>query len=385
MLLCLRPPTGNGDGVHDVWTQHPTPEAAAAALSTGQCGEDCCGAHMIAWGDRGETHVVGPPPPPPPPLDEELAALYQWTPQAFPVEDWPTPPALNPPLDRPANTSPLPGKEDHAALLRNTPAIPPEQPLISTLADETAPAGVVAPPPRCVVAGCELRQYRNSLCENHFWATYPPMPISLPTSVEARFWSHVHKTTGCWLWTGCKTKNGYGSFKVDGRAMYSHHFAYQQTAGPIPKGLRLARRGGCPPHCIRPDHWSPVPPRQIIIDTQRKKKPCPSAAPPAKPESTPTPAPTPPATLPPTHWKVRWTQQPVSSWPRWPPSPTRRAYRRRPNPGRAAVLSAMMIRDARVRDLSEATFHQRQPHWLRLDRVGTVARGVRQARRPKWS
>ncbi|MCL4296410.1 MAG: HNH endonuclease [Anaerolineae bacterium] len=68
-----------------------------------------------------------------------------------------------------------------------------------------------------------------------------------------RFWSKVEKTEDCWIWTGAKSKHGYGRFKVERRLVLPHRFAYEVTYGSIPDGYLICHR--CDnPSCVRPDH-----------------------------------------------------------------------------------------------------------------------------------
>lgn len=79
-------------------------------------------------------------------------------------------------------------------------------------------------------------------------------------TVKARFWAKVNKqgprfgSKGrCWLWTAHKGTKGYGQFKVNGRVVEAHCFAY----GPVPDGLELdhlCRRG----LCVRRSHLEAV-------------------------------------------------------------------------------------------------------------------------------
>jgi hypothetical protein len=78
---------------------------------------------------------------------------------------------------------------------------------------------------------------------------------------EGRFWSHVEKTPGCWLWSGALTHDGYGRFRMPDGHVMAHRFAYELLVGPIPEGLVLdhVRARGCVHrHCVRPDHLEPV-------------------------------------------------------------------------------------------------------------------------------
>jgi hypothetical protein len=82
--------------------------------------------------------------------------------------------------------------------------------------------------------------------------------------VLVRFLSHVQRdpVTGCWLWQSSIAANtGYGLFKVSGRNVLAHRWAYQTFRGPIPAGLELdhVRARGCDNrHCVRPSHLEPV-------------------------------------------------------------------------------------------------------------------------------
>ena len=67
--------------------------------------------------------------------------------------------------------------------------------------------------------------------------------------------------TGCWIWLGQITWNGYGTFhiKVDGewKKKVAHRVCYESFVGPIPEGLDLDHK--CRQrHCVNPDHLEPV-------------------------------------------------------------------------------------------------------------------------------
>lgn len=73
-----------------------------------------------------------------------------------------------------------------------------------------------------------------------------------------RFWRHVEKSDGCWLWTGV-TFDGYGRFDMTppgqsrGRPVLAHRVAWEFSHGPIPRGLIVCHRCDTP-GCVRPDH-----------------------------------------------------------------------------------------------------------------------------------
>lgn len=68
-----------------------------------------------------------------------------------------------------------------------------------------------------------------------------------------RFWSHVAKSDGCWLWVGATYANGYGRIRVGARCVVAHRQAWILTNGAIPDGLLACHKCDNRP-CVRPDH-----------------------------------------------------------------------------------------------------------------------------------
>ena len=87
--------------------------------------------------------------------------------------------------------------------------------------------------------------------------------VVLPVWRE-RFFDKVNKRTdGCWVWTGCLDRKGYGKFKVgpkDGsirRTVLPHRWLYEHINGEIKDKLpcdHLCRV----PSCVNPEHIEPV-------------------------------------------------------------------------------------------------------------------------------
>lgn len=74
---------------------------------------------------------------------------------------------------------------------------------------------------------------------------------------EVRFWKAVEPTGFCWYWTNKPHPDGYGQFKVDGKVVRAHRWAYENLVGPIPDGLVLDHLC-CNTICVNPDHLEPV-------------------------------------------------------------------------------------------------------------------------------
>jgi hypothetical protein len=59
---------------------------------------------------------------------------------------------------------------------------------------------------------------------------------------------------GCWLWTRCKGRQGYGYISVEGRGRKATHVSiYLKTGEWPPKGMFVCHSCDNPP-CVNPDH-----------------------------------------------------------------------------------------------------------------------------------
>ena len=47
----------------------------------------------------------------------------------------------------------------------------------------------------------------------------------------------------CLIWTGGTTANGYGQFRINGRAVRAHRYAYEREHGPMPVGSPFPELG----------------------------------------------------------------------------------------------------------------------------------------------
>lgn len=77
--------------------------------------------------------------------------------------------------------------------------------------------------------------------------------MSTPLNTAKEFWERVDQSGDCWTWQGCKTHNGYGFFKFQGKQWRTHRLAYLFTRGSIPDGLQVNHH--CDnPACVKPGH-----------------------------------------------------------------------------------------------------------------------------------
>ncbi len=72
-----------------------------------------------------------------------------------------------------------------------------------------------------------------------------------------RVLAKIAMASGCWLWTGVRTTEGYGQVWRDGRMRMAHREVYELLRGPIDHGLVLDHLCRTPA-CVNPDHVEPV-------------------------------------------------------------------------------------------------------------------------------
>jgi hypothetical protein len=74
-------------------------------------------------------------------------------------------------------------------------------------------------------------------------------------TVEQRFEQkfEVCKETGCWNWTACINKGGYGKVAHKFKNITSHRASYDIYNGPIPKSMHVLHK--CDNRkCVNPEH-----------------------------------------------------------------------------------------------------------------------------------
>lgn len=80
----------------------------------------------------------------------------------------------------------------------------------------------------------------------------------------------VDKETGCWNYKGCKTYNGYGRIRVDGKHWMAHRYALSAHLGrPIAEGMVVMHK--CDnPACVNPEHLAEGTQKENMQDCKAK-------------------------------------------------------------------------------------------------------------------
>jgi hypothetical protein len=90
--------------------------------------------------------------------------------------------------------------------------------------------------------------------------THVHTPINLSEKDIARFHrkSVLDEKTGCLIFQGHKTHNGYGRVWINGKNIFAHRIAYVLKYGEIPVGMSVLHNCPCGdnPACVNPEHLS---------------------------------------------------------------------------------------------------------------------------------
>lgn len=79
--------------------------------------------------------------------------------------------------------------------------------------------------------------------------------------------------TGCWLWLGGWSINGYGYHRPTKASLQTsaHRFMYELLVGKIPDGMYLCHKCDTTP-CVNPDHLFVGTPKENQVDCVKKNR-----------------------------------------------------------------------------------------------------------------
>lgn len=63
---------------------------------------------------------------------------------------------------------------------------------------------------------------------------------------------------GCWYWSGSTDSGGYSKFKLRGKTINVHRYAYERLVADIPEGLTIDHLACTSRRCINPEHMQVV-------------------------------------------------------------------------------------------------------------------------------
>lgn len=105
----------------------------------------------------------------------------------------------------------------------------------------------------------ECSNSRTNRIQTRSWRGLETCTETERRRIEARFWAHVKKSDGCWVWTwSCqKARGGHGQLRCAANdriyLLKTHRLAWEIAYGPIPDTLQINHRceNGI---CVRPEH-----------------------------------------------------------------------------------------------------------------------------------
>lgn len=102
------------------------------------------------------------------------------------------------------------------------------------------------------------------------------MPGKITKTLEERMMLKTIKDplTGCWYWSGYKTKEGFGQLRRPGKLGkldYAHRISYELAFGILPKDIKIFQR--CKnKSCLNPDHLLASEDQSIMKYTDVKER-----------------------------------------------------------------------------------------------------------------
>lgn len=77
--------------------------------------------------------------------------------------------------------------------------------------------------------------------------------------------------SGCWLWDGAISTNGYGAFRFNNKTVPAHRASYMLFTGNINSGFEICHKCDTP-SCVNPSHLFLGTHKDNMVDASRKGK-----------------------------------------------------------------------------------------------------------------
>lgn len=99
----------------------------------------------------------------------------------------------------------------------------------------------------CTIQDCDRDVFARGWCSGHYfrWRAHGDPLGGGPTRRRRKAWPanlldrRERHESGCLLYTGGLTPQGYGRVKMEGRNRLAHVAAYELEFGPLPQGMTL--------------------------------------------------------------------------------------------------------------------------------------------------
>ena len=112
----------------------------------------------------------------------------------------------------------------------------------------------------CSIAECENPRKARGWCAMHYdrWRNNgDPRVITKRHHLNPEdafdYYTIPEPTTGCLLWWGTTTRDGYGVLRINGKIHRAHRYSWQRDNGPIPRGM-VVDHVCHTPACVNVDH-----------------------------------------------------------------------------------------------------------------------------------
>lgn len=95
----------------------------------------------------------------------------------------------------------------------------------------------------CSIEGCDRPHAARGWCDLHYrrWQRAGTPHVSAETTAD-RFDRKTRWEGDCLIWQGSDNGTGHAQFKVDGKRVYVHRYAWERAHGPIPDGMVVDHR-----------------------------------------------------------------------------------------------------------------------------------------------